>query len=107
MKKMISLLVFLSVTLATTNVFAHAGHIHTYMGTVTTVHTDTQFMMKTADGKDLTIDTTPKTSWLDAQGHAAKKNDLAVGARVVVKMNIDGKTAASVTMAPQPKVQAH
>ncbi len=101
MKKMISLLVFLTVT----NAFAHAGHIHTYMGTVTMVHTDTQFMMKTSDGKDLTIDTTPKTSWLDAQGHAAKKNDLTAGARVVVKMNIDGKTAASVTMAPQPKVQ--
>ncbi len=103
MKKMISLLVFLTVT----NAFAHAGHIHTYMGTVTMVHTDTQFMMKTSDGKDLTIDTTPKTSWLDAQGHAAKKNDLTAGARVVVKMNIDGKTAASVTMAPQPKVQPH
>ncbi len=103
MKKMISLLVFLTVT----NAFAHAGHIHTYMGTVTMVHTDTQFMMKTSDGKDLTIDTTPKTSWLDAQGHAANKNDLTAGARVVVKMNIDGKTAASVTMAPQPKVQPH
>ncbi len=98
MKKMISLLLLLTVT----NVFAHAGHIHTYMGTVTMVHADTQFMMKTSDGKDLTIDTTPKTSWLDAKGHAAKKNDLAVGARVVVKMNIDGKTAASVTMAPPP-----
>lgn len=98
MKKMISLLLFLTVT----NLFAHAGHIHTYMGTVTMVHTDTQFMMKTSDGKDLTIDTTSKTSWLDAKGHAAKKNDLAAGARVVVKMNIDGKTAASVTMAPPP-----
>ena len=99
MKKMLSLILFLTVT----NAFAHAGHIHTYMGTVTMLHTDTQFMMKTSDGKDLTIDTTPKTSWLDAKGHAAKKNELAVGARVVVKMNIDGKTAASVTMASPPK----
>jgi len=99
MKKMLSLILFLTVT----NAFAHAGHIHTYMGTVTMLHTDTQFMMKTSDGKDLTIDTTPKTNWLDAKGHAAKKNDLAIGARVVVKMNIDGKTAASVTMASPPK----
>lgn len=99
MKKMLSLILFLTVT----NAFAHAGHIHTYMGTVTMLHTDTQFMMKTSDGKDLTIDTTPKTSWLDAKGHAAKKNDLAIGVRVVVKMNIDGKTAASVTMASPPK----
>lgn len=99
MKKMLSLILFLTVT----NAFAHAGHIHTYMGTVTMLHTDTQFMMKTSDGKDLTIDTTPKTNWLDAKGHAAKKNDLAIGLRVVVKMNIDGKTAASVTMASPPK----
>ncbi len=104
MKKMLSLILFLTVTLTVTNVFAHAGHIHTYMGTVTMLHTDTQFMMKTSDDKDLTIDTTPKTNWLDAKGHAAKRNDLAVGSRVVVKMNIDGKTAASVTMAPPPKV---
>lgn len=104
MKKTIPLFLFfiLSVTIA----FAHAGHIHTYMGTVTMLHTDTQFMMKTSDGKDLTIDTTPSTNWLDAKGHAAKKNELAVGSRVVVKMNIDGKTAASVTMAsPQKKAQ--
>jgi hypothetical protein len=63
MKKMMSLFLFLTVT----NVFAHAGHIHTYMGTVTMLHTDTQFMMKTSDGKDLTIDTTAKTSWLSVR----------------------------------------
>ncbi len=104
MKKMISLFLFLTVTFTVANVFAHAGHIHTYMGTVTMLHTGTQFMMETSDGKDLTIDTTEKTSWLDAKGHAAKKNEFAVGSRVVVKMNREGKTAASVTMAsPQTR----
>jgi len=102
MKKMISLFLFLTVTF-TVNAFAHAGHIHSYMGTVTMLHTDTQFMMKTSDGKDLTIDTTPKTNWLDAKGHAVKRNTLAVGSRVVVKMNMDGKTAASVTVAAPSK----
>ena len=102
MKKMFPLaLLFI---LAAANAFAHAGHAHTYMGTVTMLHSSTQFMMKTADGKDVTIDTTKKTSWLNSDGHAAKMSELAVGVRVVVKMNTDGKTAASVKMsAPQKK----
>ncbi len=99
MKKLIPIFLLLAVT----NAFAHAGHVHTYMGTITMLHSDTQFMMKTADGKDLTVDTTPKTNWLDANGHAAKKSGLAVGSRVVVKMNTDGKTAASVTVAAPTK----
>jgi len=102
MKKRIALSVLL--LLASTTAFAHAGHVHTYMGTVTMLHSSTQFMMKTTDGKDLTIDTTPKTSWLHADGHTATMSELAVGSRVVVKMNIDGKTAASVKMsAPEKK----
>ena len=90
--------------LATTSAFAHAGHAHAYMGTVTMLHSSTQFMMKTTDGKDLTIDTTPKTSWMHSDGHPTTMSELAVGSRVVVKMNIDGKTAASVKMsAPEKK----
>src|SRR5436309_12635995 len=64
---------------AATSAFAHAGHVHTHMGTVTMLHSSTQFMMKTTDGKDLTIDTTPKTSWLHSDGHTATMSDLAVG----------------------------
>jgi hypothetical protein len=96
MKKRIALSLFF--LLASTAAFAHAGHVHTYMGTVTMLHGNTQFVMKTTDGKDLTIDTTPTTSWLHADGHAAKQSELAVGSRVVVKMNTDGKTAASVKL---------
>jgi hypothetical protein len=98
MKKLIPILLLLAVT----NAFAHAGHVHTYMGTVTMLHSDTQFMLKTSGGKDVTIDTTPKTSWLDAKGQAAKKSELKVGSRVVVKMNTDGRTATTVTMASPP-----
>ncbi len=54
--------------------------------------------------KFIALATTPKTAWLHSDGHAAKQSELAVGSRVVVKMNVDGKTAASVTMtAPKKK----
>ena len=101
MKKMFALTMLF--VLAVTSAFAHAGHAHTYMGTVTMLHSRTQFMMKTTDGKDVTIDTTPKTIWLHADGHAAKAGELAVGSRVVVKMNVDGKSAASVKVSAPTK----
>src|SRR5213082_2365455 len=101
MKKMFSLTMLF--VLAATSAFAHAGHVHTYMGTVTMLHSRTQFMMKATDGKDLTIDTTTKTTWLRADGHRARANDLAIGSRVVVKMNVDGKTAASVKISSPTK----
>jgi len=102
MKKMFAITILF--VLAATSAFAHAGHAHTYMGTVTMLHSSTQFMMKTTDGKDLTIDTTPKTSWLYSDGHAARATELAIGSRVVVKMNTNGKTAVSVKMsAPKKK----
>jgi len=96
MKKLVAVSLFL--LLAVTSAFAHAGHIHTYMGSVTMLHGDNAFMMKTTEGKDLTIQTSPKTKWLHSDDHAAKRSELAVGQRVVVKMMIDGKTAASVKM---------
>ena len=101
MKKALALAIVL--LLAVTAAFAHAGHAHTYMGNVTMLHTGTQFVMKTTDGKNLTIDTTPKTTWLHADGHAAKKSELVVGSRVVVKMNTDGRTAVSVKIGAAAK----
>lgn len=101
MKKLVAVSLFL--LLAATSAFAHAGHIHTYMGSVTMLHGDNAFMMKTTDGKDLTIQTSPKTTWLHSDNHAAKQSELAVGQRVVVKMMIDGKTAASVKMSVPAK----
>ncbi len=65
--------------LAVTSAFAHAGHIHTYMGSVTMLHGANSFMMKTTDGKTLTIQTSPKTTWLHADDHAAKSSELAIG----------------------------
>src|SRR5258708_28570054 len=96
MKKLFATSLFL--LLAVTSAFAHAGHIHTYMGSVTMLHGDNSFMMKTTDGKGLTILTSPKTTWLHADGHAAKKSELAVGQRLSMKMMMDVKTADSVKM---------
>jgi hypothetical protein len=93
----------LSLTLAVTSAFAHAGHAHTYMGTVTMLHGDNAFMMKTADGKDVTVETSPETKWLHSDGDGATKSELAVGMRVVVKMSSDGKTAESVKMGAPAK----
>ena len=101
MKKLVAVSLFL--LLATTSAFAHAGEIHTYMGSVTMVHSDTEFMMKTTAGKDVTVQTTPTTAWLHADDHAAKRSELAVGSPVVVKMNKDGKTAASVKLSAPAK----
>jgi hypothetical protein len=101
MKKLSAISLFL--LLASTAAFAHAGHIHTYMGSVTMLHGDGAFMMKTMDGKDLTIQTSGKTKWLHSDSHATKRSELAVGQRVVVKMMTDGKTADTVTMSAPPK----
>jgi hypothetical protein len=73
------------------------------MGTVTMIHGEDAFMMKTTDGKELTIYTTPKTAYTNAYNRAAKKSELVVGTRVVVKMSTDGKTATSVKMSAPKK----
>jgi hypothetical protein len=82
----------LAIFLIAAAAFAHAGHAHTYMGTVSMLHDDGSFMIKTTDGKDVTIATSPATTFDPARA------DLTVGKRVVVKMTLDGKTASSVRM---------
>lgn len=82
--------------------FGHAGEAHTYMGTVTMLHTDS-FMMKTKDGKQLTVNYNDKTAFAHSDKRPAEKSELAVGTRVVVKMSTDGKTATSVKMSAPAK----
>ena len=91
-----SALSVLAVLLFAAAAFGHAGHVHTYMGTVTMLHDNRSFMMKTTDGKDITVETTPTTTYAHVDGTPATRADLATGVRVVVKMAVDGKTAASV-----------
>jgi hypothetical protein len=94
MRRLMSVSLFL--LLAAGSAFAHAGHIHTYMGTVSMLHGQSAFMMTTTDGKTVTVETAKTTTYTDAGGHAAKPADVVVGTRVVVKMGLDGKTAMSV-----------
>ena len=97
MNKSIATLLIL-IVVAAAPAFAHAGHMHTYLGTVAKV-ARASFVLKTTDGKDVTIQISPKTAWAYADGHAAKATALTAGERVVVKMLTDGRTAASVKMA--------
>jgi hypothetical protein len=91
-------LTFLAILFIAAAAFAHAGHAHTYMGTVSALRDDGSFVMKTTDGKDITVATNASTAYLHADGSTAARADLANGTRVVVKLTLDGKTAASVKM---------
>ena len=100
MRRFASILAILALTLP---LFAHAGHAHTYMGTVTMLHGDDAFMMKTREGKQVTVLVSENTTFAHSDDHPANKSELAVGTRVVVKMSADGKTAASVKLSAPPK----
>jgi hypothetical protein len=91
--------VSLVLLLVAAGAFAHAGHIHSYMGEVTMLHSDGSFMMKATDGTDVTVLTSTETKYQLADGRDAARSDLAEGTRVVVKMSKDGKTAATIKLA--------
>ncbi|MEO8218316.1 MAG: hypothetical protein ABI718_14645 [Acidobacteriota bacterium] len=100
MKRFVAISAFL--LLAATSLFAHAGHEHTYMGTVTVINNNTEFVLTTAEEQELTVQTTAETKWRRADGHAAAQSELVVGARVVVKMGKDGKSAAEIKIGSSP-----
>ena len=75
---------------------AHVGHVQTNTGTVTMMHGQNEFMIKTADGNVITIKTARSTRYLGSDNHAASRSELVVGTRVVVRMNSDGRTATSI-----------
>jgi hypothetical protein len=102
MKKVFAMSFFFLLTV-TTLAFAHAGEVHTYMGTVTKLEADGSFTMEKTDGKTITVLTSKATTYLHADNHAADASELKVGSRVVVKMSTDGKTATRVQMSAPPK----
>lgn len=89
-----SLLLFVAL-----HAFGHAGEVHTYMGTITTLHSDGSFMMKKTDGKTIHVAVSNATKYLHADGHAATHTELAAGKRVVVTISKDGKTASTIKFA--------
>ena len=62
--------------------FAHEGHPHKMLGTVTMAAPD-HLMMKTTDGKDATVQITAETKILKGK-KAMTVDDLKAGVRVVV-----------------------
>jgi len=64
--------------------WAHEGHAHTVMGTVTMAATD-HLMIKTTDGKDATITVNAKTKVVRGKT-AMKLADVKAGTRVVVTL---------------------
>ena len=93
MRKFILLSLLLVVAL---NAFGHAGEVHTYMGTVTTLHDDGSFLLKKTDGKTMHVLVSGKTAYLHASGEAATRADLTAGKRVVATISKDGKTATTI-----------
>jgi hypothetical protein len=98
----ISLLFLFTVTMLA---YAHAGEVHTYMGTITMLHDDGSFMMKKTDGKTIMVLTSKTTKYLHADDHPGSASELKVGSRVVVKMSTDGKTATSIKMSAPSKTR--
>ena len=95
----ISLLFLFTATLA----FAHAGEVHVYLGTITTINADGSFVMKMTNGKDRTVLVAKTTTYTHSDGHKAKHSELAVGKRVSAKISKDGKTALNVKFSPAKK----
>lgn len=94
---------FILFSLLAANLFAHAGEVHTYMGTVKILQGSDAFMLKTAEGKELKVTTAKTTLYLHADGHPAKQSEVVVGRRVVVTMAKDGKTATRIKIGAMSK----
>lgn len=87
MKKFLLAALVLAV-LAPAATFAHPGHEHKLMGTITAIDGN-KVSMKTTEGKDSTFTVTPITAFKRGKAKGAQA-DLTVGLRVVVNVG-DGK----------------
>ena len=63
---------------------AHPGHDHKLMGTITSIDKNT-IVMKTTEGKDMTFDVTPTTTFKSGKNKGAQA-ELKAGMRVVVNV---------------------
>jgi hypothetical protein len=68
--------------LAPAATFAHPGHEHKLMGTITAIDGN-KVTMKTTEGKDAVFTVTPLTTFKRAKAKGAQ-SDLKVGLRIVV-----------------------
>jgi len=92
MKKTIS---FLFAFLLASSAFAHAGHHHVF-GTVKQLNGDALVVHTTA-GADATVMLTKSTVYKRGEA-AANRADVVPGARVVIDLTTDGKSAEIVKL---------
>ncbi len=91
-------LIFLLLVIAL-NALGHAGEVHKYMGTVTSVNDNGSFMLKKTDGTSMTVEVSNKTAYVYTNGSAAPRAEVVAGKRVVVTISTDGKTATEIKFA--------
>ena len=102
--KRISILSLVLVFAVSSIAFAHAGEVHTYLGTITKINADGSFVLKMKGGKDRLVLTSKDTSYTRSDNHAGK-HELKVGRRVSAKISKDGKTALNVKMSAVSKAK--
>lgn len=92
----VSLLLFAAVA---GQAFAHAGEVHSYMGTITAADGAGAYTMTTTKNEEVSFVTAKTTTYRFADNRPATESDLVAGARVVVEISKDGRTATSVKIA--------
>ncbi|MGH2626213.1 MAG: DUF5666 domain-containing protein [Anaerolineales bacterium] len=75
-------------------VFAHGGESHQLLGTVEEIHED-HLVVTANDGHTVTVRLTESTQY-EKEKKPARRSDLAVGARVSIRLTEDDKTALKV-----------
>lgn len=101
-KSIVAVLIACAVSTAA---FAHKGEAHSYMGMITKSQAGGTFVMRTTAGKTVSFTTSTTTTYTYADNKPAKESALQPGARVVVKISKDGKTATSIKIAPREEVK--
>lgn len=76
--------------------FAHAGHIHNFLGVVKSASAD-QLVITSRAGQQMAFNLTNRTVYL-RDGKSAARIDLVRGLRVAVHVADDGKTATEIKL---------
>jgi hypothetical protein len=82
--KSVLMLVVMAALLAPVVAVAHPGHDHKLMGTITSIDKNT-VAVKTTEGKEMTFEITPLTTFKKGKAKGAA-TDLKAGMRVVVNI---------------------
>lgn len=88
-------------TLFTTTLLAHAGEVHTYLGTIKTL-SGNEMVITDRDGEDRSITLVKETKYWKGTTPATRA-DLAVGSRISVEIGVDGRTATTVKIGAKKK----